>query len=55
LLRYVRRTVKTGEALNIAPADPLNLSGIVLPGPRTGILTQEPLRLLDGVQQAIGF
>ena len=55
LLRFMRRTAKTGESLTIAPADPLNLSGIVLPGPRTGVLTQEPLRLLDGVQEAVGF
>ncbi len=55
LLRHLRRTAKSGEALEIAPADPLNLSGIVLPGPRTGTLTQEPLRLLDGVPQAVGF
>ena len=55
LLRHLRRSAKTGEALEIAPADPLNLSGIVLPGPRTGSLTQVPLRLLDGVPQAVGF
>ena len=55
LLRHLRRTARTGEALEIAPADPLNLSEIVLPGPRTGALTQEPLRLLDGVPQAVGF
>jgi ATP-dependent helicase Lhr and Lhr-like helicase len=55
LLRHLRRAAKTGEQLEIAPADPLNLSGIVLPGPRTGALTQVPLRLLDGVPQAVGF
>jgi ATP-dependent Lhr-like helicase len=55
LLRHLRRTAKAGESLVIAPADPLNLSGIVLPGPRTGALTQEPLRLLDGIPQAVGF
>jgi len=55
LLRHLRRSAKTGERLEIAPADPLNLSGIVLPGPRTGALTQVPLRLLDGVPQAVGF
>src|SRR5205085_9289153 len=43
LLRHLRRSAKTGEQLEIAPADPLNLSGIVLPGPRTGALTQVPL------------
>jgi ATP-dependent Lhr-like helicase len=55
LLRHLRRSAKTGEQLEIAPADPLNLSGIVLPGPRTGALTQVSLRLLDGVPQAVGF
>jgi ATP-dependent Lhr-like helicase len=55
LLRHLRRSAKTGEQLEIAPADPLNLTGILLPGPRTGALTQVPLRLLDGVPQAVGF
>jgi ATP-dependent Lhr-like helicase len=55
LLRHLRRSGKTGERLEIAPADPLNLTGILLPGPRTGALTQVPLRLLDGVPQAVGF
>jgi ATP-dependent Lhr-like helicase len=55
LLRHLRRSAKSGEQLEIAPADPLNLTGILLPGPRTGALTQVPLRLLDGVPQAVGF
>ncbi len=55
LLRHLRRSAKTGEQLEIAPADPLNLTGILLPGPRTGALTQVPLKLLDGVPQAVGF
>jgi ATP-dependent Lhr-like helicase len=55
LLRHLRRSAKIGEQLEIAPADPLNLTGILLPGPRTGVLTQVPLRLLDGVPQAVGF
>ncbi len=55
LLRHLRRSAKAGEEMEIAPADPLNLSGILLPGPRTGTLAQEPLRLLDGVPQAVGF
>jgi len=55
LLRHLRRSGKSGEQLEIAPADPLNLTGILLPGPRTGALTQVPLRLLDGVPQAVGF
>jgi ATP-dependent Lhr-like helicase len=49
LLRHIRRSAASGEEIDIAPADPLNLSGIVLPGPRTGVLAQVPLHLLDGV------
>ncbi len=33
-LRRVRRTARTGEIVRIRAADPLNLVGIVLPGPR---------------------
>jgi ATP-dependent Lhr-like helicase len=49
LLRLLRRTAPTGEEIEIAHADPLNLTGIILPGPRTGSLTQGSLRLVDGV------
>jgi len=55
LLRHLRRSGKTGEEMEIAPSDPLNLTGILLPGPRTGSLTQVALRLLDGVPRAVGF
>ena len=51
LLRFVRRTAATGEELSIAPADPLNLSGILFSGPRVGTLSQEALRLRDGIPQ----
>jgi ATP-dependent Lhr-like helicase len=49
LLRLLRRTAPSGEEIEVAHADPLNLTGIVLPGPRTGSLTQGSLRLVDGV------
>ncbi len=39
------------EEIEIGLADPLNLTGIVLPGPRTSALAQGSLRLLDGVPQ----
>ena len=55
LLRFIRRTAVSDEIMEIALADPLNLTGIVLPGPRTSALAQVPLRLLDGVPQAVGF
>jgi len=38
LLRSVRRQEIT-EELDIAPADPLNLTGIILPGPRVSVLS----------------
>ena len=49
LLRSVRKASKDGEELQIAAADPLNLLGIVLPGPRLSALSSENLRLRDGV------
>jgi ATP-dependent Lhr-like helicase len=49
LLRHIRRTGATDEQIDIALADPLNLTGIVLPGPRTSALAQGSLRLRDGV------
>jgi ATP-dependent helicase Lhr and Lhr-like helicase len=33
-LRRVRRTDRTGEIVRVRPCDPLNLIGVVLPGPR---------------------
>jgi ATP-dependent Lhr-like helicase len=40
LLRSVRRSTNMGEEVDVALADPLNLTGIVIPGPRTSALTQ---------------
>jgi ATP-dependent Lhr-like helicase len=48
LLRHIRRGGDSGEEIEIALADPLNLTGIVLPGARTSALTQGSLRLFDG-------
>ncbi len=49
LLRFIRRAAPAGEQIDIAFGDPLNLTGIVLPGPRTSALEQGSLRLRDGV------
>ena len=38
LLRSVRKTESTGESLQVTAADPLNLVGIVTPGPRVSTL-----------------
>jgi ATP-dependent Lhr-like helicase len=40
LLRSVRRSQNIGEEVDVALADPLNLTGIVIPGPRTSALGQ---------------
>jgi ATP-dependent Lhr-like helicase len=49
LLRTVRRADRTGEILEIPAGDPLNLAGIVLPGPRLSTLGGGSVRLRDGV------
>ncbi len=51
LLRFIRRTAASEEVMEIALADPLNLTGIILPGPRTSALAQGMLRMRDGVQE----
>ncbi len=38
LLRAVRRAAATGS-VDVAPADPLNLTGIILPGPRVSAIS----------------
>ena len=48
LLRSVRRSEKDGEEIRVGAADPLNLTGIVLPGPRLSPTSGETLRLRDG-------
>ena len=49
LLRSVRRADKDGEEVRLAAADPLNLLGIALPGPRLSALSGENLVLRDGI------
>jgi ATP-dependent Lhr-like helicase len=47
MLRHVRRSEKSAVGFEIAPADPLNLTGIILPGARTGALTQTAVRIVE--------
>ncbi|HEX5430771.1 MAG TPA: DEAD/DEAH box helicase, partial [Bryobacteraceae bacterium] len=55
LLRHLRRSSLAGaeasEEIEIAPSDPLNLTGVLLPGPRTSSLAQGAVHLLNGVPQ----
>jgi len=50
-LRTVRRLARTGEAVTISATDPLNLIGIVLPGPRVPALTTNRVTYVDGVPE----
>jgi ATP-dependent helicase Lhr and Lhr-like helicase len=51
-LRAVRKSDRTGETLTISAADPLNLVGIVLPGPRVPALMTNSATYVDGVPEA---
>src|SRR5207237_10492796 len=48
-LRAVRRRERAGETVTLSAADPLNLVGIVLPGPRLPALGGSTVTYVDGV------
>jgi ATP-dependent Lhr-like helicase len=48
-LRAVRKSDRSGETVTISAADPLNLVGIVLPGPRVPSLGASSVTYVDGV------
>jgi ATP-dependent Lhr-like helicase len=52
LLRSIRKTAPRGELIAISAADPLNLAGILTPGPRIACVTANRLLLRDGVPVA---
>jgi ATP-dependent Lhr-like helicase len=52
LLRSIRKTAPKGELIAISGADPLNLAGILTPGPRIACVTANRLLLRDGVAVA---
>ena len=54
LLRHMRRAERSATGFDIAPADPLNLTGIILPGARTGALTQAVVRIVEAEERAHG-
>ncbi|MGH2693704.1 MAG: Lhr family helicase, partial [Actinomycetota bacterium] len=53
LLRSVRRLERSGEAIRISAADPLNLVGIVLPGPRVPALPTNSVTYVDGTHSVL--
>jgi ATP-dependent helicase Lhr and Lhr-like helicase len=48
VLRSVRRLQRPGEVIQISATDPLNLVGIVLPGPRVPALPTNSVTYVDG-------
>jgi ATP-dependent Lhr-like helicase len=48
-LRAIRREARSGDAVTVSAADPLNLVGIVLPGPRVPALAAGAVTYVDGV------
>jgi ATP-dependent Lhr-like helicase len=49
VLKSVRRVERSGEIVHVSGADPLNLVGIVLPGPRIPALPTNAIAYVDGV------
>ncbi len=49
LLREMRRRPPSGEWISVSGADPLNLAGILTPGPRLAALTGNRLLFRDGL------
>ena len=54
LLAEVRRAPGSGEELAVAAADPLNLTGTVVPGPRVPAVRHRQVTYLDGVPTKAG-
>jgi ATP-dependent helicase Lhr and Lhr-like helicase len=52
LLRRVRRTERGGEMVRLSAADPLNLTGIVLPGKRVPAVRTNQVVYTDGLLEA---
>jgi ATP-dependent helicase Lhr and Lhr-like helicase len=49
LLRSIRKARAAGELITISAADPLNLVGILTPGPRIAAITAHRILLRDGI------
>jgi ATP-dependent Lhr-like helicase len=52
MLRDIRKRPRTGEIVELSAADPLNLVGIVLPGPRVPAILTNSVSYIDGGQDA---
>jgi ATP-dependent helicase Lhr and Lhr-like helicase len=54
LLREVRKRPRNGETIRLSAADPLNLAGIVLPGPRIPAVATNSVSFTDGALTPAG-
>ncbi len=52
VLRSIRKKPRTGEQIRISAADPLNLTGVILPGPRIPAISANTVTLTDGAVAA---
>ena len=52
-MRAIRRQEARGDLVSLSAADPLNLTGIITPGPRVAALTNNRVLYRDGVPVAI--
>ena len=52
LLRSIRKAPPNGELITLSTADPLNLQGILTPGPRIAALTASRILFRDGLPVA---
>jgi ATP-dependent Lhr-like helicase len=52
VLRSVRRLRRSGETVTLSASDPLNVTGIVLPGPRVPAVPTNTVIYVDGAQAA---
>jgi len=50
-LRAVRKQERTGETVSLSAADPLNMVGILLPGPRLPALMTNAVAYVDGIPE----
>jgi ATP-dependent Lhr-like helicase len=53
LLRHIRRSEKSAESIDISAADPLNLTGIILPGARISALDSGSVRIVEGTHSTL--
>jgi ATP-dependent helicase Lhr and Lhr-like helicase len=49
VLKSVRKQQRSGETAHLSAADPLNLTGILLPGPRVPAIGRNTVTYVDGV------